>query len=184
MLRRAVRVDLVAAELQVSEIVDEQLATKEDRKVQNSAAVVASFREQWVNADARRRQRETLANVPDLLEQPVVSPKLHNNYPLGAFNSKAKIMAELDARHVNFDRNAPFRRKKGDPEARKSLKDHLEALPDVFVHKIYGGKFLKRMCTKHWPDAIGTAEDAENDELRAIEATFDLAPPADDDLFS
>ena len=84
--------------------------------------------------------------------QPVVSPRLTSQYLLGCFNSRVKVVAELDARGVVYDNAASF----------SSLVVRLKALPDVITSKVDGRKYLKRMGPS-WEPPTDDDEGAENE---------------------
>ena len=71
------------------------------RGVRTDARVVADFQSKW-EEKRNGRSRALFADQPRPTMQPVVSPRLTNEYPLGVFNSRVKVVAELDARKVEY----------------------------------------------------------------------------------
>jgi hypothetical protein len=108
----------------------------EERRI---AQHIAAFRERWC-AVRDGRSRTLYKDVPLTLMQPVVGPKLTGDYPLGSYNSREKVVAELHARGVEYSPDDPFRPKEG----HMSLTERLKALPDVYAHPVEKKPFLKR----------------------------------------
>ena len=99
------------------------------------------------------------AEQPRPSMQPVVSSYLTSEYPLGTFNSRAKIVAELDARDVAYNNDDPFRGKEGN-----SLVERLKALPDVFTSTVDGRMYLPRKGPS-WE----VGDDDEDAEIELLE---------------
>ena len=86
-------------------------------------------------------------------------PNMTNEYTLGTYNSRDKVVAELDARDVAYANNDPFRPKNG----HVSLIERLKALPDVVTGN--DGKFYLKRIGPSWDDPVAD----DDDELDLVE---------------
>jgi hypothetical protein len=128
-------------------------ATTKSGDEERRARVFADFQSKW---EERRngRSRALFADQPRPTMQPVVSPRLTNEYPLGVFNSRVKVVAELDAREVEYPPGAAY----------TALALILKGHEDVIISKVDGRKYLKRMGPSWEPPT----HDDEGDENELI----------------
>jgi hypothetical protein len=134
------------------------LLTGEETRI---AQHIAGFRAKW-SAARDGRSRALYKDVALPLMQPVVGPRLTGDYPLGAYNSREKVVAELEARGVDYSPGDPFRPKDGET----SLTERLKALPDVFTHPVQNKLHLKRKG----PSWDGPSETDDGDLLEQMMA--------------
>lgn len=111
------------------------------------------------------RSRALFEHQPKPTMQPVVAPGLTNEYSVGSYNSRMKVVAELDARGVAYDNKDPFR---STEEGVVSLVQRLKALPDVFKSTVDGKLYLKRKGP-NWDDP---ETDGDAAELELLETTM------------
>jgi hypothetical protein len=128
------------------------------------ARVVAGFTAKlWEVRNGR--SRALFEQQPKPTMQPVVAPGLTNEYSVGSYNSRMKVVAELDARGVAYDNKDPFR---STEEGVVSLVQRLKALPDVFKSTVDGKLHLKRKGP-NWDDP---ETDGDAAELELLETTM------------
>ncbi|KAJ1451592.1 hypothetical protein M885DRAFT_569776 [Pelagophyceae sp. CCMP2097] len=114
-----------------------------------------------------------LETLPVSDERPAVASNLSNLFPLGSYNSKEKICAELTARGVSWSVGESWLEK--ETNIGLTFKQKLRALPDVVTDPASKESFLKRLGPS-WEE-----DDADEDHAERFLAADDVNPFGEND---
>jgi len=163
------RADAAATELgrSLAKTAAKVLHDQPDRDVVRTGEVVAAFQARHARAAAGRASaRAKLETLPVSDERPAVASNLSDLFPLGSFNSKEKICAELTARDVSWSVDDPWLEK--ETNIGLTFKQKLKALPDVVTDPASKKSFLKRLGPS-WEE-----DDADEDHAERFLAADDV----------
>ncbi|KAJ1446714.1 hypothetical protein M885DRAFT_577207 [Pelagophyceae sp. CCMP2097] len=124
-------------------------------------------------AAGRASARAKLETLPVSDERPAVASNLSDLFPLGSFNSKDKICAELTARGVSWSVDDPWLEK--ETNIGLTFKQKLKAPPDVVTDPASKKSFLKRLGPS-WEE-----DDANEDHAERFLAADDVNPFCEND---